>query len=1242
MGFLLRSIAAVAALASVSPAAVLATAAPPLAAAQKAQAWETYGKIPLSFEANEGQADRRVQFLSRGAGFGLFLTSGEAVVETQDATLHMQLLGGNAAAVASPIDPLPGSVNYIQGNNPARWKTDVHSYQRVQYSGVYPGVDLVYYGNQRQLEYDFILAPGADAGQIGLRFTGATLKIDHQGDLVLASSRGEARFHKPIVYQMADGVRVDVPGAYHVSGQRVTFVLGPYDHSRSLIIDPVLSYMTYLGGSDSDYIGNASSQGTGGHQSNGIAVDGSGSVYVTGSTLSTNFPVKNAYQSTGTQQSGHQTAFVTKLNATGTAFVYSTYLGGTVIDEGFAIAVDAAGSAYVVGGTFSPDFPVTTGAFQTLCSPELSNNAIKSACGFEGSANSFLTKLSADGKSLVYSTFIGGDDRQGADTAYGVALDAKNQAYVVGISGDTCDSTDPIYYCFPTTADAFVQGSENSDGPNAPNEVDGFLSVFSADGSSLLYSTLVTHPVAYGSQVESFAVALDSAGNIYTTGTTTSGNLSTTAGAFQTSSGPVLSTQGTAVGIYQRAWVEKFSPVAASGGPKITYLTYLGGTTTSGTNFPTGITADAAGNAYVFGKNNDETDLPTTAGAYQTSCASNTAYLAKLNPTGSALVWATCFGGAADNGGATNGSVSITSNIALDAAGDVFVALTGDSTLPTVNPITTTAGGSQAFVTEFDPTGAKLLFSTPVGGPMGGEFAAGLVLDANGAIYLAGQVYSTDLPVTAGAAQATYGGGGYDSFMTKIAVPVKTTTALALSAATVTAGQSVTFTATVTGATGGPIPTGTVTFKNGTTTLGTQTLNATAMATFTTSSLAVGTYSITAAYGGDAGDQTSTSGAAALSITAALINTTTALTASSATATAGSAVTLTATVTPASGTVVPTGSVNFMEGGTVLGMGTLDGTGKTSLVTSTLAVGANAVSAVYSGDKGDNASTSAAVTVTITAAPVATTTTLTATPTTAVSGTAIIFTAHVAPASGAVATGTVTFTEGTATLGTGTLDATGAATFSITSLAVGSDSVTASYGGNAADSASVSAAVIVTVTAQPMPDFAVSLTPTTGTVTAGSSATTAVAITPANGFAAATELTCSGLPSNSTCSFAPASVTPSGAAATSTLTIATNVTAATANSVSGTRPPMMLAGMLASFLLLPLIGRRNRQIRQMLMVGVVLVAATVTMGGMSGCHGGHGGSTSVTPVTPSGTYTVSVTVTSGTLTHSATYTLIVQ
>ena len=294
-------------------------------AATKARLNEAYGQLPLSFEANVGQIDPQVDFISRGSGYTLFLTPREAVLalrNTHDsaagAELRMKFVGSESRPRVAGQEELPGKVNYLTGKDPRRWRTGVSTYGKVAYQDLYPGVDLVYYGNQRQLEYDFVVHPGTDPNIIALRFEGADqLKVDAQGELVLHARGAEIRQRKPLIYQEVDGVRHEVAGSYKLrDGNTVGFQLADYDLSRPLVIDPVLVYSTLLGGANVD---------TGVD----IAVDASGNAYVSGSTqlliVPSTFPTTpGAFDTT---HNGSQDAFVTKLNATGSALVYSTFIG---------------------------------------------------------------------------------------------------------------------------------------------------------------------------------------------------------------------------------------------------------------------------------------------------------------------------------------------------------------------------------------------------------------------------------------------------------------------------------------------------------------------------------------------------------------------------------------------------------------------------------------------------------------------------------------------------------------------------------------------------------------------------------------------------------------------------------------------------------------------------------------------------------------------------------------------------
>jgi hypothetical protein len=681
---------------------------------------ETYGRLQLHFEANQGQTDPQVKFLSRGGRHVLFLTPTEAVIvvttpkqasnnespriggkstRPEGATrtaLRMSFLGANPTPQVTGLDELPGRANYFTGNDPTKWRTNSPTYAKVRYQDLYPGTDLVYYGNQRQLEYDFIVRPGADPSRILLGFQGADpLEVDAAGNLVLHTAAGPIRQRKPVVYQKIDGVRRQISGDYVLKGtDQVGFTVAAYDVTRPLVIDPVLVYSTYLGGSLDD-------------EGDGIAVDASGNAYVTGVTGSTNFPTTaGAFDTTPNSAAD---AFVTKLNPTGSVLVYSTYLGGSNFDRGFGIAVDAAGDAYVTGVTSSMNFPTTTGAFDTTYNG--------------GEKDAFVTKLNATGSALVYSTYLGGSGDD--DTGLGIAVDALGSAYVTGVT-----STD-----FPTTMGAF-DTTFNGD-------LDAFVTKLNPAGSALAYSTYLG-----GSGFDlGFGIAVDALGNAYVTGITDSTNFPTTTGAFDTS------LNGSA-----DAFVAKLNPA----GSALAYSTYLGG---SGLDEGVGIAVDALGNAYVAGVT-ESTTFPTTAGAFDTTFNGGIfdAFVTKLNSLGSGLLYSTYLGGS---------GLDLGRGIAVDALGNAYVTGVTESTnFPTTMGAfdTTLNGVSDAFVTKLNPSlvgPASLVYSTYLGGS-GRDEGDGIAVDAAGDAYVTGRTGSSNFPTTTGAFDTSFNGSA-DAFVTKIA-----------------------------------------------------------------------------------------------------------------------------------------------------------------------------------------------------------------------------------------------------------------------------------------------------------------------------------------------------------------------------------------------------------------------------------------------------------------------------------------
>ena len=683
-------------------------------AVKKAHAAQDYGRIPLSFEANQGQADKAVKFLSRGSGYSLFLTDSSAVLAlrkpdgsnakpgrqagdvlkpasarhaAQTDIVRMELAGARRGIRVAGSNPLPGTANYFLGNNPAQWHSGVPTYAKVEYTGVYPGIDLVYYGNQRQLEYDFMVAPGASPKPIRLHFAGARkLHLTTDGDLTVSAANGAIAFHQPVVYQIRDGQRTPVEARFLMqSRDTVGFTLGRYDHSQPLVIDPVLTYSTYLGGSLSD-------------SANAVAVDSSGDAYIVGTTYSLNFPVtKGAFQSTNNGSTYSVTnVFVSKLNPTGTALVYSTYLGGSGLSNGFygdagsAIAVDSSGDAYVTGATYSQNFPVTKGAFQTA------NNSLRTF-----SENAFVTKLNPTGTALVYSTYLGGS---AGDNGAGIAVDATGDAYVTGSATSTN---------FPVTAGVF---QSTNVALTTSGWADAFVTKLNPTGASLVYSTYLGGS-SYGAA--GYGIAVDSSGDAYVSGNSYSTDFPVTAGAFQT-----VNNAAAAAGpdtVASNAYVAKLNPTATA----LEYATYLGG---SIDDYGGGIAVDGAGDAYVTGYS-ISSNYPVTSGAYQPTNKAYAnqganAFVTKVNPTGTGLVYSTYLGGTGlaplnDN---SSGSGDEGDDIAVDSLGDAYVTGSAISTnfpvtsgaFQTVNNAAGLYGstgtiGINAFVARLIPSGSALL-----------------------------------------------------------------------------------------------------------------------------------------------------------------------------------------------------------------------------------------------------------------------------------------------------------------------------------------------------------------------------------------------------------------------------------------------------------------------------------------------------------------------------------------------------
>jgi len=758
------------------------------------QARTAYGQLPMAFEPNMGQTDARVKFTARGSKYGLFLTNREAVLSLVHAStpLRMSLAGSNPNALVSGTDALPGKSNYLIGKDPSRWHTDIPQFAKVHYSQVYPGVDLVYYGKQGELEYDFQVAPGADPRQVALEFAGTDkLRLDQNGDLLLGANGGEMRLHAPQIYQTVAGEKKPVDGKFVLlAKQQVGFEVGAYDRRQSLIIDPVLTYSTYLGGSGAESF----LVGTGPEITPiAIAADNALSAYVAGTTSSGDFPVSVAsptvlspFQSCLNDPSqpqpttlpcadGNNDVFVAKLNPTGTAIVFATFLGGSGDDSAGGVAIGCGFNVVVAGTTTSNDFPVVS-AFQSA----------------QGAVNShvFVSKLDPNGHALLYSTYLGGS---GKDTAAGVAVDFRNKIYVTG----TTNSAD-----FPVTPDAFQLT------PKAAQQV--FVSKvdpFTTSTQSLAYSTFFGGGDPVGGTITAGGIAVDhnTAGvGVYITGTTnfqhTGGNATLDFpilnGLQSCLNAPTNPAPCPAGGTKFDAFVAKLTPTAPIGS-HLNYSTYFGGTDN---DFGNAIAVDNGGVAYITGKTSStDIALPgTTAGSTTTTvvpfqqcfgaggavnpvspatcpAASGTdAYLAKISSSTTStststpsqtLLYFTYLGG---NGVDEGNAIAVDST----SGGAYVTGVTGSSNYPILHAPAghgSSAGGNDAFVTRVDTTATtqapNTTFSFFAGGG-GNDIGTGIAVDASGGVYIAGSTASGNFPTSAGALQSALSGSS-DAFVTK-------------------------------------------------------------------------------------------------------------------------------------------------------------------------------------------------------------------------------------------------------------------------------------------------------------------------------------------------------------------------------------------------------------------------------------------------------------------------------------------
>ncbi len=648
--------------------------------------------LPLEFEANTGQSDPRVRFISRGSGLTSFLTDTENVIvlkrraksaqsreplPVEEAVVRLKLDGARPPETFAGLEKSQGISNYFIGNDPSKWVTDVPHFQEIRASAIYPGIDLVYYGNGRQLEYDFRVRPGADPNQIRLLYSGTKAPaVDAQGNLILETPLGSLTQRKPVAYQEIDGKRREVKASYSVRGGKIRFNLGAWDRNRELIIDPILEYSTFLGGNGDDF-------------GYGIAVDSAGEAFVTGSTSSSDFPTTSAFQALA---SGFQPAFVTKFNSTGTALIYSTYIGGGGSDQGAAIAVDNTGNAYITGSTSSNNFPTTSGAVQR---------------NYGGGGDAFITKFSVNGNQIVYSSYLGGGNN---DAGTGIALNG-GQAFITGYT----QSND-----FPNSQNAFQRSKAGM--------TDAFVASFSNSGTSLVYSTFL----GGDNNDQGAAIAVDSSGVAVVTGFTassfnSSGKFPVTLGAYQT--------------LFFDGLVDAFVTKLNSSGSALIYSTYLGG---FGNDYGTAIALDASGAAYVTGYTQSN-NFPVAGGGTPYTGGYDV-FVTKLNSDGRGLAYSTLLPG---------GGNDTAYGIAVDSTGAAVVAgYTNSSNFPITDCAyqTTPRGGQAGFITKLSPGGPGVTYSTLFGGS-GNDTIRAIALDSNGAAYVTGFTSSTDFPTTPGAYQ---------------------------------------------------------------------------------------------------------------------------------------------------------------------------------------------------------------------------------------------------------------------------------------------------------------------------------------------------------------------------------------------------------------------------------------------------------------------------------------------------------
>ena len=709
----------------------------------KLTATENYGKLPLSFERNQGQSDKAVEFLSRGKGYTLFLTPTEAVFSLRNkaSVLRMNLVGADANARLNGEQELQGKVNYLIGNDRTKWRTGIPTFRKVHYDDVWPGVDMVWYGTQTELEYDFVVKPGSDVSPLRIAFEGAEkMRLDDQGNLMITSNGEEVKHSAPVVYQEQKAGRVSVAGKYVIKeANEIGFEVGNYDHSKPLVIDPVLIYSSYIGGSSND-------------QGFTVAANANGEAYIAGETSSdaATFPLKNAFQSSQPAT----VAFITRMNAKGSDILYSTFLGDSTgfctLDvcgtEIRGIAVGSDGKISITGATVNDnnesDYPVTDNALQK-------NGFCIGVCGLEPDrrVDAFVTMLTADGSGLVYSSFFGGSASASGfggrafDAGNAIALDSSNRIY---ITGQTASNNLPTKHAFQWSRHSEYQGT------------DAFVAVFdpnaTSGSASLLYSSY------YGGDGDEIGkgIAVDNDRNAYIVGSTASTDLETKSAA----SSPLQS-------FFQGGGTDGFVAkvdTESDGNASLTYSTYFGGNINDRVE---SVAVDPLQRAYITGASNSSPSSFPLRNAFDSTQQNGEAFVAKLNADGTALFYCSFLGG---NNGNTTADGEEGLGLTIDFGGNVYVTgrTTSGTTFPQVNPLASDLSGT-AFLTKIEATISnntvpKILYSTTFGGPT--AKGKGIALDSRGNVYLSGST-ANGLTTTAGAFDTTFNGGVNDAFVAK-------------------------------------------------------------------------------------------------------------------------------------------------------------------------------------------------------------------------------------------------------------------------------------------------------------------------------------------------------------------------------------------------------------------------------------------------------------------------------------------